>query len=258
MYARLRDWQPGVLLRTAISVGVAALTVLLVLQFVPQRTSGSAESHDSFSVACNGGGEVRPGSNHVITCDMERGAAGSWDVSSTGGVEVTGTWLGGPNFDGLRSVNVRVNGAGAVTVSATDHENSDSDSIRFTIRDADTGNAARSETKASLPIATPTPAPTSTPTPAPTPTPTPTPTPMPAPTSTPTPFLPPPTLSASLPASELTEVESPSSLGISQPSDSFVFSWDAVEGVTEYRYRYRKTSDAGWGTRRRLQIRARR
>jgi len=26
-----------------------------------------------------------------------------------------------------------------------------------------------------------------------------------------------------------------------------VFSWDAMEGVTEYRYKYRKTADAGWG-----------
>lgn len=249
MLARLADWQPQGLMRAAITVGVTALTVLLVSQFVPQGTSGQATDQDAYSVSCSGGGEVLSGSSHVVTCDVENGVAVSWDVSSSGGVEVTSTWLGGPNFDGLKSVNVRVNGAGAVTVSASDYENSDSDSVSFTVEDPGTGNVARSA-KTSLPTATPTPTPTPTltpvPTSTPTPAPTPTPTSTPVPTATPTPIPPPPPVSVSPETSDLTEVDAPSSLEVSQPSDSFVFSWDSVEGASEYRYRHKRTADAGW------------
>ena len=142
MHARPAGWQAQGLLRTLTTVGVAALTVLLVLQFVPQGTSGSVEDQDAFSVSCSGGGEVRPGSSHVITCDVENGAVISWDVSSSGGVVVTGTWLGGPNFDGLHTVNVRVNGDGTVTIRGSDHENSDSDSVSYTVENAAIGHAA--------------------------------------------------------------------------------------------------------------------
>ncbi|MCY4581274.1 MAG: cadherin domain-containing protein [Chloroflexi bacterium] len=334
MFARLKDWQPGVLPRTAITVGVAAFTVLLVLQLIPQGTSGSVESQDDFSLACSGGGEVLPGSSHVITCDMEEGAAGSWDVSSSGEVELTGTWLGGPNFDGLRTVNVRVNGAGTVTVSASDHYNSDSYPVRFTTVSPATASAARLPTKATLLTATPTPPPAPTPTPVPARTPAPTPTPTPAPL--PAPLAPSVSLEPSgptamtvvwetpahvseyevqyrkgstgdwtvafegAPAAEddasgtaglqdprvlsgldcdstyevrsrtqgdgvirasawspwsdvvsaktgpCPQVDPPSSLESTQSSDSFVLSWDSVEGATEYRYRYRKTADSGW------------
>lgn len=230
MLARLADWQPGWPARAAITVGVAALTVLLVLQLVPQRTSGRADGQDALSLSCSGGGAVQPGSSHAITCDVENGSAVSWDVSSSGGVEVTGEWLGGPDFDGLKSVNVRVNGNGAVTVSVSGYEDSDSDSVRFTVRSKSTGDAARPG-KASLPGAMPTPTPPRTPTPS----------------ATPTTLPAPPGPSVSRAASELTKVDVPSSLEVNQPSGSFVFSWDAVEDAAGYRYRYRKTSDTAWG-----------